>query len=341
MDDSLLCVSLRFQNEDCIVTAFHLPQRLVCRADVISSTLQWILRHRGYLYGDGVGQCIRIDSNCPNFPTLSNKMAVLISMTTQSPPRSPANSIVSPSSPRLNRRPGLAHILDPTNGSRRPTDSRRNAMPHIWFDLDASISGRIARRLRSDEQKEESDEEAEKNGPSFHDAGVKVESSSSGEESSNWLGLDRVCPSRLVVSWFFSPEKWLLFSMKWGEERISCTEVSACVHPMPLFAFTHFVCIYSLLSVAICTVCRCVKHFFILISQNDAILSCCHCECSIRAVFYIFYNKSKWYKKILLTFLWRFCSFDWTGSCLITAEFSFHFAYYPIKHSWILKVIYL
>lgn len=90
-------------------------------------------------------------------PTLLflHDMAVLISMTSQSPPQSPVSSLLNVSSPRLGRRAGLAHILDPTNGSRRPADTRRNAMPHIWFELDASIGGRIARRLRNEQPSDE------------------------------------------------------------------------------------------------------------------------------------------------------------------------------------------
>lgn len=66
-------------------------------------------------------------------------------------------------SKRSGRRQGLANILDPTNSSQRPPGARRNAMAHIWFDLDSNIASRIARRLTGDfgeEEEEEKEREA-------------------------------------------------------------------------------------------------------------------------------------------------------------------------------------
>ena len=79
------------------------------------------------------------------------------------PPRpEPAHPVIFPSR-RSGRRLGLANILDPTNASQRPISARRNAMAHIWFDLDSRIAGRIARRLTGDfGEDEEKEEEAEK-----------------------------------------------------------------------------------------------------------------------------------------------------------------------------------
>lgn len=84
-------------------------------------------------------------------------------LTTFSPPprTEPVHPVIFPSR-RSGRRLGLANILDPTNASQRPISARRNAMAHIWFDLDSRIAGRIARRLTGDFGDEEEEEKDEK-----------------------------------------------------------------------------------------------------------------------------------------------------------------------------------